>query len=126
MSWSGRDPTPGQEQGVTKDGDDHSPRPHASGPTTGWVGSEGDRAEDPEDGAEDGKERVLERVAVGGDEARPGLVVGVGIGLGIEAREEGQRLLEGQTQQADSHPPGVGCGHVSSSLQHLCAKGPFP
>src|SRR3712207_7398776 len=57
---------------------------------------------DPEDGAEDGKEQVLERVAVGGDEARPGLVVGVGIGLGIEAREEGQRLLEGQTQQARS------------------------
>jgi hypothetical protein len=44
---------------------------------------------------------------VGGDVASPGLKVGVGVGLGIGAREEGQGSIEGQSQQADTDPPGV-------------------
>ena len=45
------------------------------------------------------EEQVREHVGVGGDVAGPGLVVGVGVGLGIDAREEGQHPVEGQTQE---------------------------
>jgi hypothetical protein len=31
--------------------------------------------------------------------------VGVGVGLGVEAREEGQHPVEGQAQQAYAYPP---------------------
>ena len=81
---------------MTKDGDDHSHQPHTSRAASGQVGSEGKRAEDHEDDAEVAGEEVLEHVAVGGDVARPGLEVGARVGLGVEAREEGQRPIEGQ------------------------------
>ncbi len=60
---------------------------------------------------------MLEHVGIGGDEAGPGLEVGVGVRLGIEAREEGEHPVEGQPQQADTHPPGyVLCGHIVGSF----------
>jgi len=55
-----------------------------------------------------------ENVVVGGHEAGPGLVVGIRVGLGIEARLEGQHTVEGQPQQPGAYPPfGVRCGHIS-------------
>jgi hypothetical protein len=66
---------------------------------------------------EDADEQVLEQVEVGGDEASPGVVVGVGVGLGVEAREEGEHPVDGQAQQADADPPGyVRCGHIGVSF----------
>src|SRR5919112_2999693 len=113
----GGDPSPGQDKPATKNGYDHGPQPQASGAASGEVGPEGNRAEDREDGAELTEEQVLEHVAVGGDEAGESLVVGVGVGLGIEAREEGHNPIEGQTQQADAYPPGdVRRGHIGNSF----------